>query len=73
MIFAVDSQIVAAMEKMRAGLSLQTANVALRSLLQEVLARLQKMNEAASSSREQATPEDGRVRLGAYGAPPPAR
>lgn len=70
MLLTLDGQIASASEKMKAGLGLQTANVALRPLMQEVLTRLEKMNEAAGASQQRSVPaNDNRLQMGAYGAP----
>lgn len=72
MILALDGQIATAAEKMKAALAMPTANVALRQLMKEVLARLEKMQAASGKPREEAEPTgDTRVQLGAYGALPP--
>jgi DNA-binding CsgD family transcriptional regulator len=66
MVLAVDGQMSAAAEKMRSGLESPTSNKALLVLIQDVLTRLEKMRSSAPAG-------EGRIFMGAYEAPTPAR
>ena len=72
MVLAIDGKLTPASEKMKTGLGMQTANGALRPLMQEVLTRLEKMQSAAGKPETTAADEK-RIFMGAYGSTPPSR
>ena len=51
MMLAVDGQLADAAEKMKAGIALPSTNAALRTLMQDVLARLDKLKTAAEQGQ----------------------